>query len=91
MLRHRKKHNVNFEHDPINSDEDGNNLSHFSGTKKSMEVGVLQKTDESDGGNESGDLISNLLGLRDRSIIDKVLTASADDAAKLLGVRNGAK
>lgn len=32
------------------------------------------------------DLISNLLGIRDKSIIDKVLQASADDAAKLLGV-----
>lgn len=32
------------------------------------------------------DLISNLLGIRDRSIIDRVLQASADDAAKLLGV-----
>ncbi|XP_066588393.1 ras-responsive element-binding protein 1 isoform X2 [Prorops nasuta] len=33
------------------------------------------------------DLISNLLGIRDKSIIDKVLQASPDDAAKLLGVK----
>lgn len=91
MLRHRKKHNVNFEHDTINSDEDGNNASSFPCTKKITRDVSLQKTDESDGGNDSGDLISNLLDLRDRSIIDKVLTASADEAAKLLGVRNGAK
>lgn len=32
------------------------------------------------------DLISNLLGIRDKSFIDRVLQASADDAAKLLGV-----
>lgn len=92
MLRHRKKHNVNFEHDTVNSDEDGNNVPPFSVVKKSpVDPNIFHKTDDSDGGNESGDLISNLLGLRDRSIIDKVLTASADDAAKLLGVRNGAK
>lgn len=93
MLRHRKKHNVNFEHETMNSDEDGNNIpSNLTSEKKLPQPGNNpRKTDESDGGNESGDLISNLLGLRDRSIIDKVLTASADDAAKLLGVRNGAK
>lgn len=33
------------------------------------------------------DLISNLLGIRDKSFIDRVLQASADDAAKLLGVK----
>ena len=37
--------------------------------------------------NNDNDLISNLLGIRDKSIIDKVLQASADDAAKLLGVK----
>lgn len=79
MLRHRKKHSVNFENDTNNSDEDKQNSDRKS-----------EKTDESDGA-EGGDLISNLLGLRDRSIIDKVLTASADDAAKLLGVKNGVK
>lgn len=91
MLRHRKKHNVNFELDTVNSDEDVNNASPFPCTKKIPQDSCLQKNDESDGGNDSGDLISNLLDLRDRSIIDKVLTASADEAAKLLGVRNGAK
>ncbi|XP_067005614.2 ras-responsive element-binding protein 1 [Anabrus simplex] len=36
------------------------------------------------------DLIGNLLGIQDKSIIDKVLQSkSADDAAKLLGVKNG--
>lgn len=37
--------------------------------------------------NTDNDLISNLLGIRDKSIIDRVLQASADDAAKLLGVK----
>ncbi|XP_015588743.1 ras-responsive element-binding protein 1 isoform X2 [Cephus cinctus] len=37
--------------------------------------------------NSENDLISNLLGIRDKSIIDRVLQASADDAAKLLGVK----
>lgn len=34
------------------------------------------------------DLISNLLGIRDKNFIDRVLQASADDAAKLLGVKH---
>ncbi|CAH1187416.1 unnamed protein product [Phyllotreta striolata] len=87
MLRHRKKHNLNFGQDGNGSDEEGNNGS--SPGCGRLE-GFNQKTDESDGA-EGVDLISNLLGLRDRSIIDKVLTASADDAAKLLGVKNGVK
>lgn len=91
MLRHRKKHNVNFENDNNNSDEDGNNASPtFGKNAKDNSAHKSEKSDESDG-TEGGDLISNLLGLRDRSIIDKVLTASADDAAKLLGVKNGVK
>lgn len=93
MLRHRKKHNVAFENDNANSDEDGNPGSAAAvdkTTKSETDTAgkIVEKTDESDG-NEGGDLISNLLGLRDKSILDQVLTASADDAAKLLGVRNG--
>ncbi|XP_044744792.1 uncharacterized protein LOC123306738 [Coccinella septempunctata] len=85
MLRHRKKHNVNFDNDgAINSDDDGNGVS------PKYENGSNKRAEDSDGGNEGGDLISNLLGIRP-SFIDKVLTASADDAAKLLGVRNGVK
>ncbi|EZA51198.1 Ras-responsive element-binding protein [Ooceraea biroi] len=39
---------------------------------------------------ESGDndLISNLLGIREKGLLDKVLLSSADDAAKLLGVKH---
>lgn len=91
MLRHRKKHN--FENDNNVSDEDGNNMPPSFDKFLKGENNNLQKqdkTDESDG-NEGGDLISNLLGIRDRSIIDKVLAASPDDAAKLLGVKNGVK
>lgn len=88
MLRHRKKHNVAFENDNGNNSDDDN-----APEKPPTEIGVgprktAEKTDDSDG-TEGGDLISNLLGIRDRSIIDQVLTASADDAAKLLGVKNG--
>ncbi|XP_018332947.1 ras-responsive element-binding protein 1-like isoform X2 [Agrilus planipennis] len=92
MLRHRKKHNVAFENDTLNSDEDinnpGSNLLHEKITKLNR-LKSTEKTDDSDGA-EGSDLISNLLGIRDRSIIDQVLTASADDAAKLLGVKSGA-
>lgn len=86
MLRHRKKHNLTFENDNLNSDED--NGSPTLGKLKTSMVKVADKTDESDG-NEGSDLISNLLGIQDRSIIEQVLTASPDDAAKLLGVKNG--
>lgn len=91
MLRHRKKHNVSMDQDNNNSDEDGNAAPSLTNDEAGGDKTSEQKTDESDGGTESGDLISNLLGLRDRTIIDKVLAASADDAAKLLGVRNGVK
>ncbi|KAK9892274.1 hypothetical protein WA026_019081 [Henosepilachna vigintioctopunctata] len=86
MLRHRKKHNVNFDADvAINSDEDGNAVSPKHETNNAT-TKRIERTDESDG-NEGGDLISNLLGIRP-SFIDKVLTATPDDAAKLLGVKN---
>lgn len=47
---------------------------------------VQKAFNSSDVADTENDLISNLLGIRDKSIIDKVLQASADDAAKLLGV-----
>ncbi|XP_066157054.1 ras-responsive element-binding protein 1 isoform X1 [Euwallacea fornicatus] len=82
MLRHRKKHALtSFEH----SDEDGN--CGGNGEEKHTERASADESDAQDGG---GDLISNLLGLGDRSIVDKALEAPAGDVAKLLGVRNGA-
>lgn len=87
MLRHRKKHNVSFENDNGNSDED------VGGGKITTIVennNVRVKTENESDGNEGSDLISNLLGINDKTILDQVLTASADDAAKLLGVKNGA-
>lgn len=90
MLRHRKKHNISFDNDNANSDEDANNVGDKLPTIENNNVAIkMEKTDESDG-NEGSDLISNLLGINDRTILDQVLTASADDAAKLLGVKNGA-
>lgn len=82
MLRHRKKHttNSNFEHDATHSDED-----------REETVQKIEKDDESDAHDGGGDLISNLLGLGDRSIVDKALDAPVDDVAKMLGVKNGAK
>lgn len=94
MLRHRKKHNATFEADNLNSDEDINNANltpsfdkYIKGSNNNNLVSkLIERTDESDG-TEGSDLISNLLGIRDRSIIEQVLTASPDDAAKLLGVK----
>lgn len=89
MLRHRKKHNVNFDSEVVNSDEDNN--PNFEKFPKSENNNVQRERTEESDGNEGSDLISNLLGIRDRAFFDKVLTASADDAAKLLGVKNGVR
>jgi len=43
---------------------------------------------EAPGESGDNDLISNLLGIRDKGLLDKVLLSSADDAAKLLGVNH---
>ncbi|KAL1501648.1 hypothetical protein ABEB36_006942 [Hypothenemus hampei] len=89
MLRHRKKHALNnFEQDTTHSDEDG--LVQEEVLKSVTGHGKIEdeQSDVQDGG---GDLISNLLGLGDRSIVDKALDAPADDVAKLLGVKNGIK
>ncbi|XP_030754430.1 uncharacterized protein LOC115881178 [Sitophilus oryzae] len=95
MLRHKKKHSTcnSFDQDTTHSDEDGGSaVSTSSAVKTEKDLGgrKAEKTDESDV-QEGGDLISNLLGLRDRSIIDKVLNASPDDVAEMLGVKNGSK
>ena len=103
MLRHRKKHGndggsgnatgtlaADLDNDnPNSADEDGADFNAKSDGADAEGV----KTDDSDAAEGGVDLISNLLGIRDRSIIDQVLTsASADDAAKLLGVtRNCAR
>ncbi|XP_017778175.1 PREDICTED: ras-responsive element-binding protein 1-like isoform X2 [Nicrophorus vespilloides] len=94
MLRHRKKHNVSYDNDAAQSDDESGAIIAVSAPENRIVdnqkdnknlISKFERTDESDG-NEGSDLISNLLGIRDRSIIEKVLTASADDAAKLLGV-----
>lgn len=87
MLRHRKKHNVGAESDNVNSDED-NMVPSFEPIPPKEKLVKAEKEEASDGNEGGSDLISNLLGIRDRSIIEQVLTASADDAAKLLGVKD---
>ncbi|CAG2053075.1 unnamed protein product [Timema podura] len=53
---------------------------------------LSERKDEAVNTEEDTDLIGNLLGIQDRSIIDKVLLSkSADDAAKLLGVRSASQ
>lgn len=48
----------------------------------------LRPTPPAEAPSESGDndLISDLLGIREKGLLDKVLLSTADDAAKLLGV-----
>ena len=48
---------------------------------------VQQDATESTG----NDLISNLLGIKDPGIVDKMLLATPDDAAKLLGVKGNSE
>ncbi|XP_076267777.1 uncharacterized protein LOC143200893 [Rhynchophorus ferrugineus] len=93
MLRHKKKHlaNNSYEQDTTHSDEDGGGTvspPYIKSERDDATTRRSEKSDESDAQEGGGDLISNLLGLRDRSIIDKALNATADDAAELLGVKN---
>lgn len=43
---------------------------------------------EAPGESGENDLISDLLGIREKGLLDKVLLSTADDAAKLLGVNS---
>lgn len=98
MLRHRKKHNnINpiEENIMVSGDEEANPQVPYDRFAKinnnnNLEVKRLEKSGEDDSeGTEGNDLIGNLLGIRDKSIIDQVLVSSADDAAKILGVKSG--
>ncbi|XP_075236329.1 uncharacterized protein LOC142333225 [Lycorma delicatula] len=77
MLRHRKKHSLTSTTSPLASDEEPMNINNNNNIVSSSKMC-----------NEESDLISNLLGIHDRSIVDKMLISkSAEDAAKLLGVQ----
>lgn len=97
MLRHRKKHNnVSVEENVMVSGDEEVNPSLYDRLAKInnnnnllLETKKNEKTEEDSEGTEGNDLIGNLLGIRDKSIIDQVLISSADDAAKLLGVKSG--
>lgn len=67
-----------------------NNLLRYHPYDKLTTLAEKDQCNSNNDINESADndLISNLLGIRDKSIIDRVLQASADDAAKLLGVKD---
>lgn len=84
MLRHRKKHGGCASAGTATSgDEDCTNNNISINNNNNMMIPTTTKVREL----EESDLIGNLLGIQDRSIIDKVLQAkSADAAAKLLGV-----
>ena len=57
-------------------------------TTLSGKLASIPQNANPDAENADNDLISNLLGIGDKSFIDKVLQASPDDAAKLLGVNH---
>ncbi|XP_058793417.1 ras-responsive element-binding protein 1-like isoform X2 [Phymastichus coffea] len=56
------------------------NLGKLSAGMSPIHVDANDNTDNTD-------LISNLLGIRDKSIIDRALQSSIDDAAKLIGIK----
>ncbi|KAL1455082.1 hypothetical protein WDU94_009201 [Cyamophila willieti] len=87
MLRHRKKHNkLSNSEENFNSDDEAPMPQHFLNNNNSIiniPVNFWAARDQ-----ESSDLISNLLGIHDKTIIDKMLLSkSAEDAARLLGVQ----
>lgn len=57
-------------------------------TTLSGKLASIPQNANPDAESTDNDLISNLLGIGDKSFIDKVLQASPDDAAKLLGVNH---
>lgn len=88
MLRHRKKHNkLSNSEDNFISDDEAPMPPHpfFNNNNSIFNIPVNFWVNREQ---EGTDLISNLLGIHDKSIIDKMLlTKSADDAARLLGVQ----
>ncbi|XP_054274263.1 ras-responsive element-binding protein 1-like [Macrosteles quadrilineatus] len=84
MLRHRKKHSFPAPEDtsPASDEETApNNNNNNYNT-------ILTKHWAKSRMEEDSDLISNLLGIQDKTIVDKMLLSkSAEDAAKLLGVK----
>ncbi|XP_029176456.1 ras-responsive element-binding protein 1 isoform X2 [Nylanderia fulva] len=60
------------------------------GSQSTGSASILSPPPPAEIPSESGDndLISNLLGIREKGLLDKVLLSSADDAAKLLGVKH---
>lgn len=63
--------------------------SHEKLASLSGKLASLQNNNNNVEGEEEIDLISNLLDIRDKTFIDRILQASPDDAAKLLGVQRG--
>ncbi|XP_017300559.1 ras-responsive element-binding protein 1 [Diaphorina citri] len=87
MLRHRKKHNkMSNSEENFNSDDEAPVPQNFLNNNNSIiniPVNFWAKREH-----EGSDLISNLLGIHDKTIIDKMLLSkSAEDAARLLGVQ----
>lgn len=93
MLRHRKKHNTSNtveENVMVSGDEEASPAIYAKiNNNNNLEGKRAEKSEDDSEGTEGNDLIGNLLGIRDKSIIDQVLVSSADDAAKLLGVNSG--
>ncbi|KAL1115314.1 hypothetical protein AAG570_007345 [Ranatra chinensis] len=89
MLRHRKKHSAAAA---------GTSLQSLQQRAEEDETqdGVKEEPEDDDADKSSmgrhpadSDLIGDLLGIGDKSLVDSILDKSADDAARLLGVRVG--
>lgn len=79
MLRHLKKHNVNnnINNNNNNINNNNNNNNDDKSSNSSPEL------------SRPNDLISNLLGIQDTSIVDTMLESGPSHAARILGVDSG--
>ncbi|XP_022193828.2 uncharacterized protein LOC111051595 [Nilaparvata lugens] len=84
MLRHRKKHSLQRTAVSCRSPIQANEASDDEANINNNNIPLTPTTKP---GNEEFDLISNLLGIGDKNIVDDIIRSkSAEDAAKLLGV-----
>lgn len=89
MLRHRKKHSFSAVGGASPASDDESGVPHTTTThNNNNNTIVTPKPWAKARQEEESDLISNLLGIQDKTIVDKMLISkSADDAAILLGVQ----
>lgn len=92
MLRHRKKHDAaqsrhSFRLRSTTTESESSPVENNGGLDSVSDTSDEEaKNMGTANGRPDGDLIGNLLGISDRGVLNKVLFASAHEAAMLLGV-----